>query len=103
MSCARTSWSWRCRMCTHLPERRRVLPHLRGALRQGGWVAAYNPSILQVSQFADALRAARSFAQIETNEVLLRGWHVHGQAVRPEQQMIGHTGFITVARLIADA
>jgi tRNA (adenine57-N1/adenine58-N1)-methyltransferase catalytic subunit len=90
------------RVVLDLAEPWRVLPHLRGALRQGGWVAAYNPSILQVSQFVDALRAAQTFAQIETNEVLLRGWHVHGQAVRPEQQMVGHTGFVTVARLVAD-
>jgi tRNA (adenine57-N1/adenine58-N1)-methyltransferase len=33
--------------------------------------------------------------------VLVRGWHVQGAAVRPEQQMVGHTGFVSVARLVA--
>ncbi len=89
------------RVVLDLPEPWRVLPHLEGKLRQGGWVAAYNPSILQVSQFVDALRARGTFVQIQTNEVLVRGWHISGQAVRPEHAMVGHTGFVTVARLIA--
>jgi tRNA (adenine57-N1/adenine58-N1)-methyltransferase len=32
--------------------------------------------------------------------VLLRGWHIHGQAVRPEHEMVGHTGFLSVGRLV---
>jgi tRNA (adenine57-N1/adenine58-N1)-methyltransferase len=86
-----------------LPEPWRVLPHLPGALRVGGWVAAYTPSILQASQFVEAVRAIRRYVQIETNEVLLRGWHVQGQALRPEHEMVGHTGFVSVARLVAEA
>ena len=35
-------------------------------------------------QLVEAIRASRGFVQIETNEVLLRGWHIQGQAVRPE-------------------
>jgi tRNA (adenine57-N1/adenine58-N1)-methyltransferase catalytic subunit len=86
------------RVVLDLPEPWRVLPHLPDALRQGGWVAAYTPSIVQASQFVDALRRG-SYVQIETNEVLLRGWHIQGQAVRPEHEMVGHTGFVTVGRL----
>jgi tRNA (adenine57-N1/adenine58-N1)-methyltransferase len=33
--------------------------------------------------------------------VLIRGWHIHGLAVRPEHEMVGHTGFVSVARLIS--
>jgi tRNA (adenine57-N1/adenine58-N1)-methyltransferase len=89
------------RVVLDLPEPWRVLPHLPGALRQGGWIAAYNPSIIQVSQFVEALRATRTYIQIETHEVLLRRWHVQEVAVRPEHDMVGHTGFVTVARLVA--
>ena len=89
------------RVVLDLPEPWRVLPHLPGALRPGGWVAAYTPSILQASQFVDALRSNGKYVQIETNEALLRGWHIQGQAVRPEHEMVGHTGFVTVARLVA--
>ena len=88
------------RVVLDLPEPWRVLPHLPGAVRPGGWVAAYSPSIVQASQFVDALRASKRYVQIETNEVLLRGWHIQGQAVRPEHEMVGHTGFVSVARLV---
>ena len=89
------------RIVLDLPEPWRVLPHVALSLRQGGWVCAYNPSILQVHQFVEALRATGRYAQIEAVEVLLRGWHVRDQAVRPEQQMVGHTGFVVVGRLVA--
>jgi tRNA (adenine57-N1/adenine58-N1)-methyltransferase catalytic subunit len=89
------------RVVLDLPEPWRVLPHIPGALTQGGWIAAYTPSIIQASQFADALRATQQYVQVETNEVLQRGWHLQGVAVRPEHEMVGHTGFVSVARLVA--
>ena len=88
------------RVVLDLPEPWRVLPLLPGALRAGGWVAAYTPSIVQASQFVEAARQADRFAQVETHEVLLRGWHISGLAVRPAHEMVGHTGFVSVARLI---
>ncbi len=33
---------------------------------------------------------------------MLRTWHVEGLAVRPDHRMIGHTGFLVVARRLAD-
>jgi tRNA (adenine57-N1/adenine58-N1)-methyltransferase len=32
---------------------------------------------------------------------MVRGWHLQGLAVRPEHRMIGHTGFLVVARKLA--
>jgi tRNA (adenine57-N1/adenine58-N1)-methyltransferase len=64
------------RVVLDLAEPWRVVPHLPGKLRRGGWVAAYNPSIVQVQQFTEALRATDQYVQLESNEVLLRGWHV---------------------------
>ena len=40
--------------------------------------------------------------EFETHEVLIRGWHIHGLAVRPQHEMVGHTGFVSVARLISE-
>jgi tRNA (adenine57-N1/adenine58-N1)-methyltransferase catalytic subunit len=90
------------RVVLDLPEAWRVVPHLPGALRSGGWVAAYTPSIIQATQLVEALRATRRYVQIETHEVLLRAWHIQDQAVRPEQRMVGHTGFVSVARIICE-
>jgi tRNA (adenine57-N1/adenine58-N1)-methyltransferase len=90
------------RIVLDLAEPWRVLPFVPGSLKPGGWVCAYTPSIVQASQVVEAAREARQYVQIETHEVLLRGWHLSGQAMRPQQQMVGHTGFITVARLVFD-
>ena len=45
--------------------------------------------------------AASGFGLAETIEVLNRGWHVEGQAVRPDHRMVAHTGFLTPARLLS--
>jgi tRNA (adenine57-N1/adenine58-N1)-methyltransferase len=90
------------RVVLDLPEPWRVLPFLPDALKTGGWVCAYTPSIVQAMQFVEALRTTRRYVQVETQEVLLRGWHVEGVAVRPEQQMVGHTGFMSLGRLVAE-
>ncbi len=50
-------------------------------------------------QLREAL-ADSGFDLAETVEVLNRGWHVEGQAVRPDHRMVAHTGFLTHARLI---
>lgn len=91
------------RVVLDLPEPWRVLPHLEAALARGGCVAAYTPSIIQASQFVDALRETGEYVQIETHEVMLRGWHIRGAAVRPEHEMVGHTGFVTIARFACRA
>ena len=86
------------RVVLDLPEPWQVVPHAAGALHPGGILAAYTPSVMQVAQLRDAL-AASSFFGAETVEVLQRGWYVEGQAVRPDHRMVGHTGFLTTARL----
>ncbi|MGH9153831.1 MAG: tRNA (adenine-N1)-methyltransferase, partial [Acidimicrobiales bacterium] len=87
------------RMVLDLPEPWRVVKHAEAALRPGGILVAYTPSAIQVSQLRDAL-AASAFALAETSEVLVRTWHVEGQSVRPDHRMVGHTGFLTSARLV---
>jgi len=86
------------RVILDLPEPWRVVAHAASALRAGGIFCAYNPSMAQVQHTVAALRAHRRFAAIETLEVLYRSWVVRDEVVRPEQQMVGHTGFLTVAR-----
>lgn len=89
------------RVVLDLPEPWNVVPHARGALRSGGIIVAYSPSILQVTRFREALDRA-GFVLAETLEVMNRGWHIDGQAVRPDHRMVAHTGFLTSARCPAD-
>ncbi len=87
------------RVILDLPEPWRVVGHAEGALRPGGILLAYLPSITQVTQLRDALSVS-GFAMAETLEVLQRTWHVEGRSVRPDHRMVAHTGFLTHARLL---
>jgi tRNA (adenine57-N1/adenine58-N1)-methyltransferase len=89
------------RVVLDLPEPWQVVPHAARALRPGGIIVAYTPSILQAAQFRDALGEA-GFTLCETLEVMLRTWHVEGQSVRPDHRMVAHTGFLSHGRLLRD-
>jgi tRNA (adenine57-N1/adenine58-N1)-methyltransferase len=90
------------RIVLDLPEPWRVLPHAPGALAPGGIVLAYLPSITQVAEFRAALERG-PFGMAETAELMRRTWHVEDRAVRPDHRMVGHTGFLTTARLLVPA
>jgi tRNA (adenine57-N1/adenine58-N1)-methyltransferase len=86
------------RVILDLPEPWQVVKPAVRALRPGGILVAYTPSIMQVAHLRDALDA-NGFMLAETTEILRRTWHVEGQAVRPDHRMVAHTGFLTHARL----
>jgi tRNA (adenine57-N1/adenine58-N1)-methyltransferase len=89
------------RVVLDLPEPWRVVKHAADALVPGGIMLAYLPTILQVGRLREELASA-PFGLIESLEVLQRGWHVEGQSIRPDHRMVAHTGFLTVARRLAD-
>ena len=67
-------------------------------LRAGGVLVAYTPSITQAAQTREQLKGR--WIDARTIEVLHRGWHIEGQAVRPDHRMVAHTAFLTVARFL---
>ena len=81
-----------------LPEPWRVVPHLESVLLPGGVCVAYTPSIVQAQQTREVLRG--KWIDARTIEVLHRGWHIDGLAVRPDHRMVAHTAFLTVARFL---
>ena len=85
------------RVVLDLPEPWQVVPHAAEALRPGGIICAYTPSIMQVTRMREAL-GEHGFFAAETVEVLNRSWYVEGAAVRPDHRMVAHTGFLTHAR-----
>jgi tRNA (adenine57-N1/adenine58-N1)-methyltransferase len=87
------------RILLDLPEPWRVLPHTPGALRPGGILCAYLPSINQTAQLRAAMEQS-GFGMAATLEVLHRTWHVEDRSVRPDHRMVGHTGFLTTGRLL---
>ncbi|MGH9184872.1 MAG: tRNA (adenine-N1)-methyltransferase, partial [Acidimicrobiales bacterium] len=87
------------RIMLDLPEPWQVVKHAERALRPGGIVVAYTPTIMQAAQFREAITDG-PFAMAETIEVLHRSWHIEGQSVRPDHRMVAHTGFLSSARLL---
>lgn len=70
-------------------------------LRPGGVFLAYVATTTQLSATAEALKADGRFTEPESNESMIRGWHHEGLAVRPQQRMIAHTGFLIISRRMA--
>lgn len=89
------------RILLDVPEPWQVVPHAERALADGGIFFAYTPTTLQMHQVHLALERSRFFVGVESLESLFRPWHIARNSVRPEQQMVGHTGFLTFARKVA--
>lgn len=70
-------------------------------LRPGGVFLAYVATTTQLSVTAEALKEDGHFTEPESSETIVRGWHHEGLAVRPQQRMIGHTGFLIYSRRMA--
>lgn len=88
------------RLILDVPEPWRAVGHAGEALRPGGILLSYLPTVPQVDQLVGGLRASRAFDLIESFETLLRPWNIEGRSVRPDHRMVAHTGFITTARRI---
>ena len=88
------------RVVLDLAEPWRAVGPATSALRPGGILLAYTPSAIQVSRLREALDDS-PFGLHDTVEVIQRGWHVDGAAVRPNHRMVAHTGFLTTSRLLA--
>jgi tRNA (adenine57-N1/adenine58-N1)-methyltransferase catalytic subunit len=88
------------RVVLDLPEPWSVIPHAEKSLRLGGIFVAYTPSITQAAKVRETLAESRAWNGARTLEVLHRGWHIEGQAVRPDHRMVAHTAFLTTARFL---
>ena len=70
-------------------------------LEPGGVFLAYVATTTQLSLTAETIKSSALFTEPESSESLIRGWHHEGLAVRPQHRMIGHTGFLIMARRLA--
>lgn len=88
------------RVLLDLPEPWRVTHLAAPKLRTGGIICSYSPTVFQVKSFVESLRVARCFMAVMSFETMFRRWNVEPMSVRPELRMIGHTGFLTIARKV---
>ncbi len=90
------------RLVLDLPEPWHPIGAAASSQAAGLLIAAYVPTIPQVQQTVEAARAAGVFTNPEVKEILIRDWNIDGRSVRPEQRMVGHTGFLIFMRKTAD-
>ena len=81
-----------------LPEPWKVIEHASRALKPGGFLVSYSPSIPQIMDFVNGFAGRKDFAVTRISEVIERTWEVEERKVRPKSRMIGHTGFLAFAR-----
>ncbi|MBI3960039.1 MAG: tRNA (adenine-N1)-methyltransferase [Chloroflexi bacterium] len=79
----------------------RFLDPVRAALRPGGFFAALVPTTNQVIELLADLER-KSFADIAVEELLLRQYKVVPERLRPDDSMVGHTGYLVSARPVVD-
>ena len=86
------------RIVLDLPEPWHVLETASEHQTPGGILCAYLPTVPQVQTTVERAREMGTFAEIEVKEFLARDWNVSGRSVRPEHNMVGHTGFLVFMR-----
>jgi len=91
------------RMFLDIPEPGRALSIVARALRPGGVLVCYLPTVIQLKDTVEALQERRDFGQVESFETMLRHWQVKGLSVRPYHRMVAHSAFIVAARRLAEA
>ncbi|MFO0745340.1 MAG: methyltransferase domain-containing protein [Myxococcota bacterium] len=91
------------RILLDVPEPWDVLAHAARVLKPGGLLAAYVPTAIQMQRFVLEAYATKAYLPAESLETIERWWRVTQESLRPEQKMIGHTGFLCFARRVADA
>ena len=80
-----------------VPEPWRAVKNAEKALKYGGFLVAYNPSINQVKKFVESAKK-ESFLILKVSELIEREWFIEKHRQRPKTDIIGHTGFMTFAR-----
>jgi tRNA (adenine57-N1/adenine58-N1)-methyltransferase len=74
-----------------------VIPYAHCALKPGGALVSFSPTIDQVVRTVEAL-TDNGFVDVETVECLLRGMQIERGKTRPQTLMTGHSGYITYSR-----
>jgi tRNA (adenine57-N1/adenine58-N1)-methyltransferase len=75
-----------------------VIPHVRKVLSPGGFLVTYSPFFEQTKDIREAIAAA-NFYDVRTMEFSEREISFSDRGTRPATARVGHTGFITIARI----
>lgn len=84
-----------------VPEPWNAISSADKALKVGGYLVSYSPTIPQVMDFVNTIANNPKFIVTKTIEAIERKWDVYRRKVRPKSSGIGHSGFLTFARKIS--
>jgi tRNA (adenine57-N1/adenine58-N1)-methyltransferase len=90
------------RVILDLPEGWRAVEHAAKALRPGGLLLAFFPTVPQLQTMAAAIEGEPLLKLQEVFETFHRPWRIEGLSVRPALRMVAHTGFVMVARRLVE-
>lgn len=74
---------------------------LHQILVPGGVLCCYVTTATQMSTLVESLREHGGFGFTQSEETMQRLWHTEGLALRPEHNMVGHTGFLVTTRSLS--
>jgi tRNA (adenine57-N1/adenine58-N1)-methyltransferase len=77
----------------------KAIKNCEKALKNGGFLVSYSPSITQVMKFVKELKKA-NFVVTKIIETIEREWHSEDLKVRPKTKIIGHSGFLVFSRKV---
>jgi len=76
------------------------LAQAHAALKGGGFFGSLVPTTNQVSDILAEMEQLGGWANIEVVEILTRRYKPNAARLRPEDRMIGHTGYLLFARAV---
>ena len=83
-----------------LPEPWNAIEAAKKALKAGGFLVSYSPTIPQTADFINKINKDENFVHVKTSEIIERNWEIDERKVRPKSQQIGHSGFVSFVRMI---
>lgn len=76
-----------------------AIPTAKPGLAINGWLVSYSPSIPQISDFREALRAHPELVFDHVAKIHVEEWDMEGRVQRPlTRPPMGHSGFLCFAR-----
>jgi len=75
-----------------LPEPWKAINSAKKALKVGGFLVSYSPSVPQTMDFVNEINKSKNFVHVKTSEIIEREWEIEERKVRPKSRGIGHTG-----------
>lgn len=83
-----------------MPDPWNALEQASKALKKGGFLVVYSPTIPQVIDTVGKVKESNDLIFLSTIETIQREWEIDDRKVRPRSSYINHTGFLTFIRRI---